>query len=69
MSSQTRNAARQEYIQRLFEMKSEAKALEEAKLEMLKDAAESLAIIADALQEINARQALNNITGGNAWKT
>lgn len=37
------------------------RAAEGGKLEMLTDIAESLAIIADSLREINARQALKNI--------
>lgn len=36
-------------------------AIEGGKLEMLTDIAESLAIIADSLKEINARQALKDI--------
>lgn len=36
-------------------------AVEGGKLEMLTDIAESLAIIADSLKEINARQALKDI--------
>lgn len=34
---------------------------EAAKLEIMMDAAESLAVIADALREINAREGLKNI--------
>lgn len=37
------------------------RAVEGGKLEMLTDIAESLAIIADSLKEINARQALKDI--------
>ena len=37
------------------------RAVEGGKLEMLTDIAESLAIIADSLREINARQALKDI--------
>lgn len=36
-------------------------AIEGGKLEMLTDIAESLAIIADSMKEINARQALKDI--------
>lgn len=36
-------------------------AIEGGKLEMLTDIAESLAIIADSLKEINARQAIKDI--------
>lgn len=38
-----------------------ASATEAAKVEMLIDIAESLAVIADALREINAREELKNI--------
>ena len=50
-----------EKINMCFEERSEEKAIKLSQLAALMDAAESLAVIADVLQEMNMRQTLKNI--------
>ena len=50
-----------ELLQDADELEVMKSVIEGGKLEMLTDIAESLAIIADSLKEINARQALKDI--------
>ena len=52
---------RKEEINMNFEERSEEKAIKLSQLAALMDAAESLAVIADVLQEMNMRQALKTI--------